>query len=353
MAPKSYSPPNRSPPICPRQSESLRSVSISRAYEALFRHRRPKDRVRGDNHGVAKPLYVEITIDAPLDDLWEKSQDPELHQRWDLRFSEISYLPRREGEPQRFNYASKLGGLVVDGVGESVGERKRSNEVSSSSLKFWSEHPLAIIKEGAGFWRYVPTPAGIRFYTGYDYKTRWGAFGKVIDRVLFRPWIGWATAWSFDRLRLWLEKGQTPESSFALWASWMSARLGLAAMWIYQGLVPKLLVADGEVSLLESAGVSNPEFWVSAIGLAEIAFGLVFVFLPRLRWPYLGTALMMVPLAIGALVADRLVFGLPFNPFAINVLALSLGIVGYQTLPLAPSSSRTLRKPTRSSDVDI
>jgi hypothetical protein len=158
---------------------------------------------------VAKPLHVEITIDAPLDELWEKSQNPDLHQRWDLRFSEISYQPREEGEPQGFTYASRLGGLVVDGTGESVGERKRADGASSSSLKFWSDHPLAIIKEGAGFWRYVPTDHGIRFYTGYDYQVRWGLAGRIIDRIGFRPWIGWATAWSFDRLRLWIEEGQT------------------------------------------------------------------------------------------------------------------------------------------------
>jgi uncharacterized membrane protein YphA (DoxX/SURF4 family) len=302
---------------------------------------------------VAKPLHVEITIDAPLDELWEKSQNPDLHQRWDLRFSEISYQPREEGEPQGFTYASRLGGLVVDGTGESVGERKRADGASSSSLKFWSDHPLAIIKEGAGFWRYVPTDHGIRFYTGYDYQVRWGLAGRIIDRIGFRPWIGWATAWSFDRLRLWIEEGQTPESSFAMWMSFMSARFGLAAMWIYQGLVPKLLAPEGEVAILDGAGVPNADLVVAVLGVFEILLGLIFVFASKARWPYLVTALLMIPLAVGAWVAQPSLFGLPFNPFALNVLALALGLAGYQTLPLVPNAGRFLRKPERGEGVDL
>jgi hypothetical protein len=98
-----------------------------------------------------KPLYIETTIDTTLDELWSKSQDPVLHQRWDLRFSEIDYLPKDPDGPQRFVYASKVAGIRVDGTGESTGERYRPDGASSSSLKFWSDHPLAPIREGSGF----------------------------------------------------------------------------------------------------------------------------------------------------------------------------------------------------------
>lgn len=308
---------------------------------------------RRDNDLVAKPIYVEILIDAPLDEVWEKSQDPSMHQRWDLRFSEISYLPRAEGEPQRFTYASRLGGLVVDGTGESIGEKPRDDGASSSSLKFRSGHPLAMIEEGSGFWRYVPTDRGIRFYTGYDYQVRWGALGRVIDRLGFRPWIGWATAWSFDRLRLWLEKGQSPESSFAIWVSLMAARFGLAAMWIYQGLVPKLIFPEVEGAILQTARIPNPDAAVVAIGLVEILVGLVVLSLPRLRWPYLITATSMVPLTIGALISDPALFWLPFNPFALNIVALALGVVGYVSAPLSPTARTCLRRSERPDDVDL
>jgi hypothetical protein len=58
---------------------------------------------------VAGPIYVEILLRAPLEEVWRVTQEPELHRRCDLRFSRIEYLHRGEGEPQRFLYATRLG----------------------------------------------------------------------------------------------------------------------------------------------------------------------------------------------------------------------------------------------------
>src|SRR3954469_7849303 len=157
-------------------------------------------------------IYVEILIHVPMEALWEHTQDPALHERWDLRFSKIEYLPRLgDAEPQRFRYATRIGfGLEVAGEGESVGERDLPGGRRVSSLKFSSGDPRSIIREGGGYWKYIPTPDGIRFLTWYDYRTRFGPLGTLFDRLIFRPMIGWATAWSFDRLRLWLERGVPP-----------------------------------------------------------------------------------------------------------------------------------------------
>jgi hypothetical protein len=160
------------------------------------------------------PIYVETRIRAPIDELWEKTQRPELHQRWDLRFTSIHYLPRVDGEPQRFRYETRLGfGLRVEGTGESVGEREGSNGGRTSALTFRSDDAKSLIREGSGYWRYVPTEDGVRFVTQYDYEPRFGIAGRIVDRLVFRPLLGWATAWSFDRLRLWLEEGLPPERS--------------------------------------------------------------------------------------------------------------------------------------------
>jgi uncharacterized membrane protein YphA (DoxX/SURF4 family) len=301
----------------------------------------------------SRSLYIETTIDVSVDELWEKSQDPSLHQRWDLRFSEIAYLPKDPGGPQRFVYASRVAGIRVHGTGESTGERFRPDGASSSSLKFWSDHPLALISEGSGFWRYEPTVDGVRFYTGYDYRVRWGWLGKVVDRFLFRPWIGWATAWSFDRLRLWIERGIQPETSLALSLAHLAARLGLAAMWIYQGLVPKLIASSGEVALAIEAGLPRPELAVSIIGGIEVGFGLVLLVVPIWRWPYLLTALAMLPLTLAILWSSPDTFLAPFNPFSLNVVAGALGVVGFVTWPDRPSAARCLRRPPRGTDVDL
>jgi len=34
-------------------------------------------------------------------------------------------------------------------------------------LKFSSGDPRSIIREGSGYWKYIPTPQGIRFLTWY------------------------------------------------------------------------------------------------------------------------------------------------------------------------------------------
>lgn len=160
-----------------------------------------------------RSLYVETMIRSDLDMVWRLTQDPLLHARWDARFGRIEYLPRSAGEPQRFRYATAvLPGIWVHGVGTSVGERWRADGSCTSVLCFGSEHPLSPILEGSGYWRYTPGDGGVRFLTGYDYRTRWGRAGAIVDAA-FRPVMGWATAWSFDRLRLWAERGLEPERS--------------------------------------------------------------------------------------------------------------------------------------------
>ncbi|MFD3590175.1 hypothetical protein [Streptomyces sp. NPDC058683] len=170
-------------------------------------------------------LYIEAHIRADLDELWARTQDPAQHQRWDLRFTEIDYLPRVPGEPQHFRYATRvLPFLTVAGTGISAGEKERPDGTRTSALRFASPHPLSLLAEGSGYWRYVPVSDGVRFLTGYDYRPRWGGLGALADRFVLRPLMGWATAWSFDRLRLWLERGITPERARWNWLAEMTAR---------------------------------------------------------------------------------------------------------------------------------
>ncbi len=63
-------------------------------------------------------VYVEIRIRESMDKIWELTQVPELHQRWDLRFNRIRYLPRASlAEPQRFLYETRVGlGLSIKGT---------------------------------------------------------------------------------------------------------------------------------------------------------------------------------------------------------------------------------------------
>ena|ERR1700720_286547 len=82
-------------------------------------------------------IYVEILIRADMAALWENTQEPKKHQRWDLRFSEIDYLPQQPGQAQKFLYATRIGaGLRICGASESTGERDEPGGQRTSALKF-------------------------------------------------------------------------------------------------------------------------------------------------------------------------------------------------------------------------
>src|SRR5437870_6385440 len=140
-------------------------------------------------------LTAETLIKSDRETVWRLSQTPLLHARWDLRFTDIEYLPRESSaEPQRFRYATRIG-FAVKGWGETIGDPERS----TSALRFGSTDAKSIIREGTGSWTYSEQAGTVRFSTVYDYTIRHGWFGRVLD-LLFRPLMIWATRWSFDRV---------------------------------------------------------------------------------------------------------------------------------------------------------
>lgn len=153
-------------------------------------------------------IYVEIAIGAPLDRVWELTQNTNLHPRWDLRFSSITPLGDLDGGGYRFRYERRMPLHTIVGTGTSIGERARPDGTRTSALRFTTADRLSPLGDGRGYWRYVPTERGVTFITGYDYRPGWGG---LLDRILIRRLVGWATAWSFDRLRIWAETGVEPE----------------------------------------------------------------------------------------------------------------------------------------------
>ena len=114
-------------------------------------------------------IYVEILIRSSMDNLWEKTQNPKLHQRWDLRFSEIDYLPRKNGEAQKFLYQTRIGAVMrIRGTGESRGEHDEESGQRTSALQFGQRLQKSLIEFGSLYWKYIPSGEGIRFVTWYD-----------------------------------------------------------------------------------------------------------------------------------------------------------------------------------------
>jgi hypothetical protein len=284
-----------------------------------------------------------------MDELWRLTQTPEAHRRWDLRFTDIRYLPRPdESQPQRFVYETRIGfGMAVRGEGESVGSREKDG-ARTSALKFSSADPKSLIESGAGYWKYVPTDDGIRFLTRYDYQTRFGAVGRAFDATVFRPLMGWATAWSFDRLRLWLEDGVDPGMAASLSLIHAAARWALGFVWIYQGVFPKLIFQDtGELDILKASGlVAGLEHKVlTAVGVAEVLFGVLFLVLWRARSMFAVNAVVLVFLVLGAAFSQPRLLVAPFNPLTLNLSMVALGVAGYLASSRLPTSLRCLRRP--------
>lgn len=293
------------------------------------------------------PIYVEIFIHADIERLWRFTQDPKLHELWDLRFTDITYLNSEAEDPQRFLYETRIGfGLKISGTGASVGNISKETGERVSSLKFGTKNALSLIREGRGYWKYSEKEDGVAFITQYDYETNHGRLGRLAD-VAFRPLLGWATAWSFDALRLWLEKGLHPKLLFQKTAIYWLVCLLLFFVWVYQGLVPKIAVSHPlEISMLASllGGRFHPEAALKLIGLAEVMIGVLWLFpFHKKKWflPHIG---LLVLLSVCAGMADTAAFAHPFNPVTLNAALIVLSLIGYLSADDIPSARNTIRK---------
>lgn len=146
-----------------------------------------------------RPLHIRAKIDASLEELWAHTQDHRAHPAWDHRFSRITMLEAEIKTGTRMTYERDLfGGLLTI---RGFGRYKLHRPMKQSTFEFWSDDPRSLIRRGTGLWLYRPLPDGaIDFFTAYDYRVRWGAFGRIIDRLIFRPLILRVTEESFRRL---------------------------------------------------------------------------------------------------------------------------------------------------------
>ncbi|MCU5582134.1 DoxX-like family protein [Bacillus toyonensis] len=294
-----------------------------------------------------RPIYVATEMKTTIEKLWEYTQEPDLHTEWDARFTEISNLEKKEGEPQKFLYKTKIGfGLEIGGEGKSIGEIRKETGERISSLKFWTDNTLSLIRIGRGYWKYTPHKECIHFETQYDYDTRYGRIGNVVDSYIFRPLLGWATAWSFDALKLWLEKGLHPRLLIRRTMTYWLVCFLFAFVWIYQGIVPKIIFSHPEeVKMISLIGSNESSvFMLKMIGILEIIFGAIWVLpLPK-RKIFIMHIVMLIALTIAAGWTNIASFTEPFNPITLNLLLIGLSIVGYLNsfdLPSANNCKRT------------
>lgn len=105
---------------------------------------------------------------------------------------------------------------------------------------------------------------------------------------------------------------------------WVS-RVALAFVWIYQGIVPKLVCQSPvELELLAHLGPLYG-FLCSVMGYGEILFGLLLLLSPW-RWPFLVNIAAMLGLFVFVSMTEPQLHFEAFNPVTLNVTVIALSI---------------------------
>ena len=148
-----------------------------------------------------RKIVVEAIIPAGVEMVWQRTQEPDLHVLWDIRFNSIRYLDETDKRGfHLMDYRTSIGfGIEVSGFGHYL----QSIPLSLSSFEFDSNDWKSIITLGRGIWLYKQRENGTYFKTVYDYQVRFGLLGRAVDYLLFRNFMRLATEWGFETLRLW------------------------------------------------------------------------------------------------------------------------------------------------------
>ena len=110
------------------------------------------------------------------------------------------------------------------------------------------------------------------------------------------------------------------------------ARLGLSFLFIYQGLVPKLIFLDKtelyinqqHLELLPIQNLLTPELMAQLAGISEILLGILIISFPRKNWPvwlaFIALAVLLLDIMV---VVPELLSG-AFNPVINNIVGMLL-----------------------------
>ncbi|MBI3855553.1 MAG: DoxX-like family protein [Planctomycetes bacterium] len=119
------------------------------------------------------------------------------------------------------------------------------------------------------------------------------------------------------------------------------ARVTVALIWFYHGLVPKLLLHHPDELALLTAGGLAPETAASVVvatGWAEILFAVLLLATWRLRWFMLANVpLMGMATVVVALNAPRYL-GAAFNPVSLNAAVIALSAIAFLAQSAPPIS---------------
>jgi hypothetical protein len=127
------------------------------------------------------------------------------------------------------------------------------------------------------------------------------------------------------------------EASRRIALAYRWARLAVVLVWLWHGLVPKLIVRHPDEALpLINAGFSESTAWtqVTIAGFLEIGMAIAVVVWWRHRWPLMLTMIGMAAAIIGVALTAPMLFLDAFNPLTFSITVGILALVAWLLHPL-------------------
>lgn len=115
----------------------------------------------------------------------------------------------------------------------------------------------------------------------------------------------------------------------------LTIHVTLAVLWIYQGIVPKIIYnALEEQRFWQYLGLDELSmlFLIKISGYIEIIFGLLFLIFRQSKILHVFNILGLIALTIVVAVIYPLYFTSSFNPFVMNLAMIGLSVVAIQLL---------------------
>jgi uncharacterized protein YjeT (DUF2065 family) len=107
------------------------------------------------------------------------------------------------------------------------------------------------------------------------------------------------------------------------------ARIALAMVFIWHGLVPKIFwLSPDELAMIQAHNLPAPEWVARLAGVAEISLGVLLLW-QRQRWPLLLAAVLLIGLLLDVVLFSPHLLLQAFNPLSTNLAALALCSVAW------------------------
>lgn len=134
-------------------------------------------------------------------------------------------------------------------------------------------------------------------------------------------------------LKRWIEKGEAPGTQYLRFMITLALTLFFSFVWIYHGLVPKIIAMHPEEIIMTGAlfpvELALLKKIIIGIGIIEIMFGCLWFVYPYKRHLFALQFLLFPILMLSAVTSDVQAAAHPFSPVTFNLALTLLSIIGF------------------------